>query len=102
MCTLCASLLLHAASIMLHCVCSCRCSECVLFLHPWCALTCAAALGVCSCAQARKQVILEAERQKLLAEAAELKDYLPRGVLRDQADIDYINSVLAGTNLNGH
>lgn len=42
---------------------------------------------------------MEAERQKLLAEAAELKDYLPRGVLRDQADIDYINSVLAGTSL---
>jgi len=54
-----------------------------------------------SAEEARKQVILEAERQKLLAEAAELKDYLPRGVLRDQADIDYINSVLAGTSLNG-
>jgi len=51
--------------------------------------------------QARKQVILESERHKLLAEAAELKEYLPRGVLRDQADIDYINSVLAGASLNG-
>ena len=49
--------------------------------------------------QARKQVILESERHKLLREAAELKEFLPRGVLRDQSDIDYINSVLAGTSL---
>jgi hypothetical protein len=44
-------------------------------------------------AQARKQVILEAERRKLLSEAAEFKEYLPRGVLRDQGDLDYINQM---------
>lgn len=49
--------------------------------------------------QARKQMILEEERRLLLREAAELKDYLPRGVLRDQGDLDYINSVLQGTQL---
>lgn len=51
--------------------------------------------------EARKEQILEGERRKLLAEAAELKDYLPRGVLRDQADVDFINSLLAGASLGG-
>ena len=43
----------------------------------------------------RRNAILEQERQRMLREAAELRDYLPRGVLRDQADLEYINHVLA-------
>ncbi len=37
--------------------------------------------------------LVEAERKRLLREAAELKDFLPRGVLRDQGDVDYIAQV---------
>lgn len=39
--------------------------------------------------------LVEEERKKLLREAAELKDFLPRGVLRDQADVDFISNVSA-------
>lgn len=41
----------------------------------------------------RKLALVEQERRKLLAEAAELRDYLPRGVLRDQNDLDYVNQL---------
>ena len=44
----------------------------------------------------RKLAIVESERKRLLAEAAELKDYLPRGVIRDQVDLEFINRVLQG------
>ncbi len=44
----------------------------------------------------RLRGLVEAERRKLLAEAAELVDYLPRGVLRDQGDVDYIAKVGCG------
>ena len=43
----------------------------------------------------RRLAIVEAERRILLAEAAELREFLPRGVLRDQGDVEYINQVLA-------
>ncbi len=41
----------------------------------------------------RKLALVEQERRRLLAEAAELRDYLPRGVLRDQNDLDYVNQL---------
>jgi len=47
----------------------------------------------------RKLAIVEAERKRLLAEAAELRDYLPRGVIRDQGDLEFVNKVLAGQHL---
>lgn len=47
------------------------------------------------CAQARKQSLIDEERRKLLREAAELRDYLPRGIIRDQADLAYINDIAA-------
>jgi hypothetical protein len=45
--------------------------------------------------------LVEGERRALLREAAELRDFLPRGVLRDQADLALINDALAGTKLAG-
>lgn len=45
--------------------------------------------------EGRKRALVEQERLALLREAAELKEYLPRGVLRDQADLDYVNQVAA-------
>ena len=47
----------------------------------------------------RKLAIVELERKRLLAEAAELRDYLPRGVIRDQGDLEFINKVLQGQRL---
>lgn len=41
----------------------------------------------------RKLAIIEEERRKLLAEAAALREYLPRGVIRDQEDMDFINQM---------
>ncbi|EFJ51321.1 hypothetical protein VOLCADRAFT_103570 [Volvox carteri f. nagariensis] len=38
----------------------------------------------------RLRGLVEEERKKLLREAAELKDFLPRGVMRDQGDVDFI------------
>ncbi len=43
----------------------------------------------------RKLGIVEAERRRLLAEAAELREFLPRGVIRDQGDIDFLNGLMA-------
>ncbi|KAG2486968.1 hypothetical protein HYH03_014341 [Edaphochlamys debaryana] len=48
----------------------------------------------------RVKGLVEEERKKLLREAAELKDFLPRGVLRDQGDVDYIAQVLEEMRLN--
>ncbi|KAG2454297.1 hypothetical protein HYH02_001326 [Chlamydomonas schloesseri] len=48
----------------------------------------------------RVRGLVEEERKKLLREAAELKDFLPRGVLRDQADVDFISKVLEEMALN--
>lgn len=45
--------------------------------------------------QNRQQVIVEEERKKLLREAAELHEYLPKGVLRDKEDLEFIEKVLA-------
>lgn len=41
----------------------------------------------------RLRLLVEEERKKLLREAAELKDFLPRGIMRDQGDVDYIAQV---------
>jgi hypothetical protein len=54
-----------------------------------------AELAAVAAEEARKQSLLEGERLALLREAAELRDYLPRGVIRDQADLDYVNAHLA-------
>ena len=40
--------------------------------------------------EARELDIVERERRKLLREAADLLDYLPKGVLRTREDLDYI------------
>lgn len=45
--------------------------------------------------------IIEQERRKLLAEAAELQEYLPKGVLRDKADLEYVTQTFSRTHLNG-
>ncbi|GFR46814.1 hypothetical protein Agub_g8451 [Astrephomene gubernaculifera] len=50
--------------------------------------------------EARLQNLVEEERKKLLREAAVLKDYLPRGVMRDQGDVDFIAQVLEEMRLN--
>ncbi len=55
---------------------------------------------VCVCVQARKRALIEDERKALLREAAELIDYLPRGVLRDQADLQFVQEHLARANIN--
>jgi hypothetical protein len=34
--------------------------------------------------------LVERERRRLLREAASVLDYLPKGVLRNQADLDYV------------
>eukprot|EP00803_Ostreobium_quekettii_P007654 evm.model.scf_612.3 EVM.evm.TU.scf_612.3 scf_612:19279-28385(-) len=44
-------------------------------------------------AEARREVLVEEERRRLLREAANLKDYFPKGVLRDQEELDYVNHV---------
>jgi hypothetical protein len=44
---------------------------------------------------------VEDERRRLLREAAELKDYLPRGVIRDQQDLEFINHHLTQLRMNG-
>mmetsp|Transcript_43973 Transcript_43973/g.131828 ORF Transcript_43973/g.131828 Transcript_43973/m.131828 type:complete len:497 (-) Transcript_43973:323-1813(-) len=46
-------------------------------------------------ADERKLALIEDERRKLLIEAAELREYLPRGVIRDQADLALINRLQA-------
>jgi hypothetical protein len=51
--------------------------------------------------QARKRQIIEDERRRLLREAAELKDYLPRGVIRDQQDLEFINQTLTQLRMSG-
>jgi hypothetical protein len=43
----------------------------------------------------RRAAIVEAERRKLLAEAADLQGFLPRGVLRDGADAEVLRSAAA-------
>lgn len=43
----------------------------------------------------RRAAIIESERMRLLREAAELLDYLPKGVLRDKSDLDYVNQLAA-------
>ncbi|GLC44575.1 hypothetical protein PLESTB_001320800 [Pleodorina starrii] len=48
----------------------------------------------------RLRGLVEEERKKLLREAAELQDYLPRGVMRDQGDVDFIAQVLEDMRLN--
>uniref|UniRef100_A0A7S0YAH5 Meiosis-specific nuclear structural protein 1 n=1 Tax=Polytomella parva TaxID=51329 RepID=A0A7S0YAH5_9CHLO len=42
----------------------------------------------------RKQGLVEEERKKLLAELVELQDYLPRGVFRDKADVEYLTQLM--------
>lgn len=69
------------------------------FVHKTHPLTCTFLLFLHH-SQARKQVIIESQRQALLREAAELKDFLPRGVVRDQKDLEYLNQVLAGTQIS--
>ncbi|KAG1661219.1 hypothetical protein FOA52_008264 [Chlamydomonas sp. UWO 241] len=41
----------------------------------------------------RRLAIVEEERARLLAEAAELREYLPRGVIRDQRDLELMNQL---------
>lgn len=42
----------------------------------------------------RKLALVEEERRRLLAEAAQLGiEFLPPGVIRDQRDLDYIRSL---------
>ena len=43
--------------------------------------------------EARELSIVESERRKLLREAADLLDYLPKGVLRNREDLDYVLSL---------
>uniref|UniRef100_A0A7S0S1F6 Uncharacterized protein n=1 Tax=Chlamydomonas leiostraca TaxID=1034604 RepID=A0A7S0S1F6_9CHLO len=45
--------------------------------------------------EARRRGLIEDERKRLLREAAELREFLPRGVIRDQADLAYVNEVAA-------
>ena len=40
--------------------------------------------------EARKAAIVEEQRRKLLEEAADLAGFLPRGVLRDERDLQYM------------
>lgn len=50
----------------------------------------------------RRAAIIESERMRLLREAAELLEYLPKGVLRDAKDLQYVNQLAAqmqGTSL---
>ncbi|KAL6760706.1 flagellar associated protein [Haematococcus lacustris] len=49
--------------------------------------------------EARRRGIIEEERRRMLREAADLKEYLPRGVLRDQSDLALINNQLANASL---
>lgn len=41
----------------------------------------------------RELSLVERERRRLLRDAAELLDYLPKGVLRNRDDLDYILSL---------
>ncbi|GMH38150.1 hypothetical protein BSKO_06034 [Bryopsis sp. KO-2023] len=45
----------------------------------------------------RKAAIIEYERQKLLEEAAGLHAYLPKGVIRDKKELDFVNSLAQKT-----
>ncbi len=49
----------------------------------------------------RKLAILEDERKALLREAAELLEFLPRGVLRDQSDLEFVRSHLNTLSVKG-
>ena len=40
--------------------------------------------------QERELSLVERERRRLLRDAADLLDFLPKGVLRTQADLDYV------------
>lgn len=44
----------------------------------------------------REAALLEEERRRLLAEAASLQEYLPKGVLRDQRDAQLMRSLAPG------
>lgn len=46
--------------------------------------------------QERQAELIRQERQRLLREAAYLKDYLPKGVLLDLEDLQTINDAAAG------
>lgn len=46
--------------------------------------------------QERQAELIRQERQRLLREAAYLKDYLPKGVLLDLEDLQIINDAAAG------
>ena len=46
--------------------------------------------------QERQAELIRQERQRLLREAAYLKDYLPKGVLQDLEDLRIINDAAAG------
>lgn len=56
-----------------------------------------AELAAAAAEDARRKAILEEERRALLAEAADLLEYLPRGVLRDQ--VSYSSFCLAARGL---
>lgn len=60
-----------------------------------------AALAAARLEEERKGALIEAERKRLLAEAAALREFLPRGVIRDQADLDFVNQLLAAQRLSG-
>ena len=45
--------------------------------------------------ESKRADIVEAERKRLLQKAAELKGFLPKGVLQKPEDLDYINNVLS-------
>jgi hypothetical protein len=44
----------------------------------------------------RRAAIVEGERRRLLAQAGDLQGYLPRGVLRDNADAELLRSAAGG------
>lgn len=46
--------------------------------------------------EARQAAIVEEERRKLLAQAADLQGFLPRGVLRDKADAELLRTLGRG------
>ena len=45
--------------------------------------------------EARKAELVKAERQRLLREAAYLRDYLPKGVLHDMEDLRIMEETVA-------
>jgi predicted phage gp36 major capsid-like protein len=49
--------------------------------------------------EARKAAIVEEQRRMLLEEAADLAGFLPRGVLRDDRDLQYVQQRMGGMSM---